>query len=306
MTPQNDVAAEEPARPILIWQRADEQDIECAVSPERPVTIGREATNTITVESPFISKAHAIVQFANGVYVVEDLQSANGTRVNGASIESAVIQPGDVIEIGEERFLFADGAAGHTAGGSNGLGKNAKLALAGVGSLVVIGGLMLLLVGGRRPQAPTAAPTTTAGSSATVQASPEAPVPTETQADSAQVIEVVARAEKAGVSPVDALFDEAMLQHRGGRLRDAVQMLSAVQARAPQHPIAGKRLSEIRRELERAITDHGGQAAQAFSQLRYDAAVKEWGQVLLLADSPDPRHRDALDGIERAHLRGAR
>ena len=308
MKQNSDAYEGELERPGLIWQRGEEQDVEFAVWPERPVTIGRDPTNTITVESPFVSKAHAIFQFANGQYVIEDLQSANGTRVNGAPIENAVVEPGDVIEIGDQRFLFIDRSARRAGGGSAGLGKNAKLALVALGTFVAVGGLMLLLVAGGRSGAKAPAPSLAAGRSAAVQAPRAAPAPAQpqTQVDSEQVREVVARAEKAGVSPVDALFDEAMLQYRGGRLRDAAQMLSAVLARAPQHPIAGQRLTDIRRELEQAITDHSGQAARAFSQLRYDDAVNEWEQVSLLADSSDSRYRDAQDGINRARQRGAR
>jgi pSer/pThr/pTyr-binding forkhead associated (FHA) protein len=306
MNQDNDAYEGELERPGLIWQRGEEQDVEFAVWPERPVTIGRDPTNTIAVESPFVSKAHAIFQFANGQYVIEDLQSANGTRVNGAPIESAVVEPGDVIEIGDQRFLFIDRSARKAGGGSKGLGKNAKLALVALGTFVVMGGLMMLLVAGGGSGAKAPVPAPAAGGTAAAQAPREAPAPAQTQADSEQVREVIARAEKAGVTPVDALLDEAMLQYRGGRLRDAVQMLTAVQARAPQHPVAGQRLAEIRRELEQAIADHSGQAARAFSQLRYDDAVNEWEQVLLLADSSDSRYRDAQDGINRARQRGAR
>lgn len=325
MTPKKDAFEGELDRPGLIWQRGEDGDVEFAVWPERPMTIGRDPTNTITVESPFVSKAHVIFQFTNGQYVIEDLQSANGTRVNGAPVETAVVEAGDVIEIGDQRFLFIDRSARTAAGGSKGLSKNAKLALVAGGTFVVMGGLMMMLISGVKPApkagaaaAPAAAagaagsasPANPAGATGSAaQASTQAPqaaAPAAMQGDSEAVREVLARAAQAGVTAVDALFDEAMLQYRGGRLRDAVLMLTAVTARDPKHPIASQRLAEIRRDLEQAVTDHSGQAARAFSQLRYDDAVNEWEQVLLLADTSDSRYRDAQSGIEGARQRGAR
>lgn len=292
-------------RPGLVWQRGERGDVEYAIWPERPVTIGRDPTNTISIESPFVSKAHAIFQFANGEYVLEDLGSANGTRVNGAPVETAVVQPGDVIEIGDQRFLFVDRSTQSSpALKRGGLGKNAKLGLVAVGTCVVMGGLMMLLVASgsssqARPRAagPGAEPPRTAAG-----ATPIADI----RPDPVQVNEVVARAEKAGVNPVDALFDEAMLQYRGRRLRDTAQLLAEVQRREPKHPIAAQRFADVRRELEQAITLHSSQASQAFSQLRLQHAVQEWEQVLLLADSADPRYREAQDGIKRAAERGIR
>lgn len=304
MTRDRDTHEDGLDRPGLVWQREAGQ-VEYTIWPERPVTIGREPTNTITIDSPFVSKAHAIFQFANGQYVIEDLQSANGTRVNGAPIESAVVEPGDVIEIGDQRFIFVDRSE-QEAAPAKGLGKNAKLGLVAGGTVVVMTGLMMMLVASApsnnaRPPAAEAR-----GGDRTPTAAPAPRSLVNVDAETEQIREVIARAAKAGVSPVDALFDEAMLQYRGGRLRDTVQMLTAVLARDPKHPVAAARLTEVRRELERAIVAHSGQAARAFSQLRYDEAVNEWEQVLLLADFGDSRFREAQTGIDRARQRGAR
>ena len=73
----------EPRRPVLRWQGAAGRTEECALSNGRPATIGRDAKNTIAIDSRLVSKAHALVEFRDGEYTIQDMESANGSRVNG-------------------------------------------------------------------------------------------------------------------------------------------------------------------------------------------------------------------------------
>jgi pSer/pThr/pTyr-binding forkhead associated (FHA) protein len=70
--------------------------------------IGRNPTTDITLLDESISREHAIVAFdeASGSYTLEDLQSTNGTKVNGKRVRSAELSPGDEIEIGHTKFKF--------------------------------------------------------------------------------------------------------------------------------------------------------------------------------------------------------
>jgi pSer/pThr/pTyr-binding forkhead associated (FHA) protein len=70
--------------------------------------IGRNPTTDITLLDEGISREHAIVLFdeASGGYSIEDLQSTNGTKVNGKRVRSAVLCDGDEIQIGHTLFRF--------------------------------------------------------------------------------------------------------------------------------------------------------------------------------------------------------
>jgi pSer/pThr/pTyr-binding forkhead associated (FHA) protein len=70
--------------------------------------IGRNPTTDITLLDEGISREHSVILLDedSGVYSVEDLQSTNGTKVNGKRIRSAVLSSGDVIELGRTRFEF--------------------------------------------------------------------------------------------------------------------------------------------------------------------------------------------------------
>jgi pSer/pThr/pTyr-binding forkhead associated (FHA) protein len=70
--------------------------------------IGRNPTTDITLLDEGISREHAIVLFDEdlGAFTIEDLQSTNGTKVNGKRVRGATLSPGDLIQIGHTQFEF--------------------------------------------------------------------------------------------------------------------------------------------------------------------------------------------------------
>lgn len=65
-----------------------------------PVTIGREDDNSIRLNDERISRFHAKIQEDAGRLILTDLDSTNGTRVNGHPVQIKVLQPGDVLHLG--------------------------------------------------------------------------------------------------------------------------------------------------------------------------------------------------------------
>ena len=70
--------------------------------------IGRNPTTDITLLDEGISREHALIllEEVDCSYTVEDLQSTNGTKVNGKRVRSATLAHGDEIQIGRTRFQF--------------------------------------------------------------------------------------------------------------------------------------------------------------------------------------------------------
>jgi pSer/pThr/pTyr-binding forkhead associated (FHA) protein len=70
--------------------------------------IGRSPTTDITLLDEGASREHAIVSYdeEQDCWMVEDLQSTNGTKVNGKRVRSAALETGDEIQIGRTRFEF--------------------------------------------------------------------------------------------------------------------------------------------------------------------------------------------------------
>ena len=73
---------------------------------EGEVTIGREAANGIAVADPSVSRKHCLLSWQEGRFRVRDLESRNGTLVNGAGVEEQWLQHGDEIATGDSSFLF--------------------------------------------------------------------------------------------------------------------------------------------------------------------------------------------------------
>jgi hypothetical protein len=103
------------------------------LTPSVPVTLGRRPENSVQLDDALVSRRHARITLDADGLRVEDLGSRNGTRVNGAPIQIAVLHPGDRVVIGRTRIEVVVEA---TAGGD-------PRVVAGAGSgprMEVIGG----------------------------------------------------------------------------------------------------------------------------------------------------------------------
>lgn len=76
------------------------------------VTIGRLPNNAVAIDNPAVSGQHARVMVEGGQYVLEDLNSRNGTFVNNQAVTKHVLQEGDVIRIGKHTLTFYGSGAG--------------------------------------------------------------------------------------------------------------------------------------------------------------------------------------------------
>lgn len=74
---------------------------------ERGATVGRSRQCEIVLEDPNVSRQHAELRPRGGSWVLTDLGSTNGSRVNGRPVEGpTVIKPGDEIELGTAAARF--------------------------------------------------------------------------------------------------------------------------------------------------------------------------------------------------------
>src|SRR5882672_924187 len=71
-----------------------------------PVTIGREEGNILRLNDERVSRFHAKVQQDDGDLILTDLESTNGTRVNGNVVQIRRLRIGDRITVGRSLLLF--------------------------------------------------------------------------------------------------------------------------------------------------------------------------------------------------------
>ena len=77
------------------------------IAVEEELIIGRTASVEGRLgDDPEISRQHARVSRSDDGYVIEDLGSMNGTRVNGAGIKERVLNDGDEITMGTTVIRF--------------------------------------------------------------------------------------------------------------------------------------------------------------------------------------------------------
>src|SRR5690554_3199481 len=73
-------------------------------------TIGRTDENFILLSDSSISRRHAKIIRSGDTYTVLDLESSNGTRLNGKPLRGArMLEPSDIVEFGEIEFVFVAG-----------------------------------------------------------------------------------------------------------------------------------------------------------------------------------------------------
>lgn len=311
---RSDYSAPVAERPVLALHRADGTSVEYELVRDQPLTLGREPGNDVVLKSTFVSKQHAVVRYEGGQFLVEDLKSANGTRVNGAPVSVSLLSPGDKIEVGDQNLTFFDraapkpgrkgGAGGAPGGATAGPSPVAKMAKLGAVALVFGIGLFLMLRFLLIGSAPPAYDDSSGAGPAPAWPVSGGAAPLAN--DSPLIHQVLASAKTAGVNPADALFDEGVSQVGAGRLLDAARLFLAVVQRDPTRTIAKIRLNETRDALEGQIATHHAEAERMMSQLRYEDAAFEWERVLQLLEPNDPRVPAAKAGLNaaRAHLRG--
>ncbi len=71
-----------------------------------PVTIGREEGNVLRLNDERVSRYHAKIQTEDADVILTDLDSTNGTRVNGATVQIRRLRAGDQLSIGRTMLLF--------------------------------------------------------------------------------------------------------------------------------------------------------------------------------------------------------
>lgn len=72
-----------------------------------PTIVGRDPGSDIPVEDDFVSAQHLRLAAGGAGWIAVDMNSTNGTRINGARLRGTVpLNPGDIVEIGRLRLRF--------------------------------------------------------------------------------------------------------------------------------------------------------------------------------------------------------
>ena len=73
---------------------------------EKEASVGRETSNTLYLNDPLVSRRHCLIQREGEQFKIKDLDSYNGTFVNGVPVKDHLLGHGDQIRICSSLFLF--------------------------------------------------------------------------------------------------------------------------------------------------------------------------------------------------------
>jgi Protein of unknown function (DUF3662)/Inner membrane component of T3SS, cytoplasmic domain len=102
-----------PAAPVAVLRelRADGRGRSVPLDG-RPITLGRAHDNDVVLADGRVSRHHARLQGRRGTLILSDLESRNGSRVNGVTVSEVVLGPGDRIQLGDSMFVIDGPPAG--------------------------------------------------------------------------------------------------------------------------------------------------------------------------------------------------
>ncbi|MCA9306508.1 MAG: ATPase, T2SS/T4P/T4SS family [Phycisphaerales bacterium] len=81
---------------------SNQPDIGTIELGERPIRVGRHPDNDVCITDGVASRHHCVIEPADGgTYILKDLGSRNGTKVNGRRVEVVLLSDGDIVSIGK-------------------------------------------------------------------------------------------------------------------------------------------------------------------------------------------------------------
>lgn len=295
------------------------------------IILGRAKDSDLVIEDAGVSRRHARIRHAQGQWVIEDMQSANGVFVNKSKTSQAVLAHGDVVTLGgaelsfflpdqpqavvEDRTVMKKNIAGrkekrafsknNEAAKPSGKGRFAAV-FRGLGIAIFLV-LVISFWFGRKSETETVpAPEPTALESGPA---PSAHVPDVTMPLEMQVEELPADAPRAVPGSVDeearilaARYAEAgQIYYDSGRYPDAVAQWSHSLSLDPTNEVISVKLESTRKELLERADEAYRTGLRNFQFLNYDEAIRNWNYVLHLIPDPEhPLHQNAARNMEQA------
>lgn len=97
-----------PEMPAVAWLVADRGQERGKVHQVTGVrsTLGADRACEVVLTDTHVSDRHASLRFDDGTFVLTDLDSTNGTKVNGESIQRTTLADGDRVELGGSSWIF--------------------------------------------------------------------------------------------------------------------------------------------------------------------------------------------------------
>ena len=91
-------------------------------------SLGRRPYNDIVIDNLAVSGEHAVLQMSGLDVYLEDLNSTNGSYINGKAVKKQLLEDGDTVEIGKYKIKYANEAVGAGSQGADSVKAGASVA----------------------------------------------------------------------------------------------------------------------------------------------------------------------------------
>lgn len=246
--------------------------------------IGRDERLDIWINHKSISHEHAEVQVRDGKVTVFDLESANGMCVNGVRATRAVLESGDILELGEVRFRFLPAEGAHSlvalpeepAAGAPSSSSSRKpiIALSVIALLMMAGAGAVLTT--LRPRPGSAGPETTS----TEQPAPAAAAQRATNTATGKSAETPSDGRSDDVSIDEPQeWERELVRARKALARERFDRAYAIAQELPEDSVL-RQTPEFGEIRYRYVQSHINDGDRALRDEDFDRALREAALVL--------------------------
>lgn len=246
--------------------------------------IGRDERLDIWINHKSISHEHAEVQVRDGKVTVFDLESANGVCVNGVRATRAVLESGDILELGEVRFRFLPAEGAHSlvalpeepAAGAPSSSSSRKpiIALSVIALLMMAGAGAVLTT--LRPRPGSARPETTS----TEQPAPAAAAQRATNTATGKSAETPSDGRSDDVSIDEPQeWERELVRARKALARERFDRAYAIAQELPEDSVL-RQTPEFGEIRYRYVQSHINDGDRALRDKDFDRALREAALVL--------------------------
>jgi len=266
--------------------------------------IGRDERLDIWINHKSISHEHAEVQVRDGKVTVFDLESANGVRVNGVRAARAVLESGDILELGEVRFRFLPAEGAHSlvplpeepvdAAPSSSSSRKPVIALSVIALLLMAGAGAVLTT--LRPPPGSASPETTSTEQVTPPAAAQGAANTPTR--------IPAETPSDGRSDVVSIdepqeWERELVRARRALARERFDRAYAIAQELPEDSVL-RQTPEFGEIRYRYVQSHINDGERALRGEDFDLALREAALVLEVRGITPKQRQEARRLVRQA------